>query len=252
MAKISEIPEKKIALVTGATRGIGQAIALELARAGVTVVGTATSEAGAASIQAYFAKEGLTGFGLKLNVCDEANVVQVLQEIQQQHGALSILVNNAGITRDNLLLRMKQEQWDEVLETNLTSVFRLTKLALRPMLKQRYGRVINISSVVGVTGNPGQTNYVAAKAGLMGFTKALALELASAGITVNAVAPGFIETAMTEQLDEHQQKTILDRIPMSRMGTPEDIAHAVRFLASDQAAYMTGQTLHVNGGMCMV
>lgn len=252
MAKVSEMPAQQIALVTGASRGIGQIIALELARAGMTVIGTATTDAGAQSIQAQLAAEGLSGTGMVLNICDEANIVAVLNAIQQQYGVLTVLVNNAGITRDNLLLRMRQEQWDEVIDTNLTSVFRMTKLALRPMLKQRYGRIVNISSVVGVMGNPGQTNYVAAKAGLIGFTKALALELANSGITVNAVAPGFITTAMTEQLDEKQQAAIMSMVPMKRMGVPADVAYAVRFLADEQASYITGQTLHVNGGMCMV
>jgi 3-oxoacyl-[acyl-carrier protein] reductase len=242
----------KIALVTGATRGIGQSIALTLAKDGYTVIGTATSEAGAQSIQAAFDAENYTGLGVKLDVRDEANIQAVLTLIQEQYGPLSILINNAGITRDNLLLRMKQEQWDDVIDTNLTSVFRLTKLALRPMLKQRYGRIVNISSVVGVMGNPGQANYVAAKAGLIGFTKSLALELANAGITVNAVAPGFIVTAMTDELDEAQIEAIMNRVPMKRMGAPKDIAHAVRFLIDPQSSYITGQTLHVNGGMCMV
>ena len=242
----------KIALVTGATRGIGHSIALQLAKDGYTVVGTATSEAGAQSIQAAFDAGNYSGLGVKLDVRDEANIQAVLTLIQEQYGPLSILINNAGITRDNLLLRMKQDQWDEVIDTNLTSVFRLTKLALRPMLKQRYGRIVNISSVVGVMGNPGQANYVAAKAGLIGFTKSLALELANAGITVNAVAPGFIVTAMTDELDEAQIEAIMNRVPMKRMGAPEDIAHAVRFLIDPQSSYITGQTLHVNGGMCMV
>ncbi|OGO93579.1 MAG: 3-oxoacyl-[acyl-carrier-protein] reductase [Coxiella sp. RIFCSPHIGHO2_12_FULL_42_15] len=252
MGKISEIPEKKIALVTGATRGIGAAIACELGKKGMTVIGTATTAEGADKISHYLREHHISGQGMLLNVCDEANVMAMFEEIQKKYGAITALVNNAGITRDNLLLRMKQEQWDEVIETNLTSVYRLTKLAIKSMLKNRYGRVINITSVVGVLGNPGQANYVAAKAGLIGFTKAMALELAGYGITINAVAPGFISTDMTHRLNEKQQEAILAAIPMKRMGKPEDIAYAVGYFVDDRADYITGQTLHVNGGMCMV
>lgn len=252
MAKINEIPENKIAFVTGATRGIGAAIALELGRNGMTVIGTATTSEGAKKISQFLEENKILGAGMQLNVCDEANVVAVLDEIQNKYGAVTTLVNNAGITRDNLLLRMRQEQWDEVINTNLTSVYRITKLVLRSMLKMRYGRVINITSVVGVMGNPGQANYVAAKAGLIGFTKSLALELAGYGVTINAVAPGFIATDMTSSLNEKQQEAILGVVPMKRMGRPEDIAYAVAYLANDRASYITGQTLHVNGGMCMV
>jgi 3-oxoacyl-[acyl-carrier protein] reductase len=187
--------------------------------------------------------------GMQMDVCEEEQVTEVLAKIQEQFGLLNVLVNNAGITRDNILLRMKPEQWNEVLETNLTSVYRLTKSALRPMVKARYGRIINISSVVGVTGNPGQANYVAAKAGLIGFTKALAIEMAAYGITANVVAPGFIATDMTLNLNEKQQEAIMNMIPMKHMGRPEDIAYAVGFLAAEQASYITGQTIHINGGM---
>lgn len=252
MTKSSIIPDNKIALVTGASRGIGQAIAVTLGQQGMTVVGTATSEAGAQRISDNFKSQGIKGEGICLDVCDADNVTAVLEHIQQQFGNISILVNNAGITRDNLLLRMKQEQWDEVINTNLTAVYRITKQVLRSMLKARYGRIINITSVVGVTGNPGQANYVAAKAGLIGFTKSLAQEIANYGITVNAVAPGFINTDMTGSLDEKQQAAILAMVPMKAMGEPQDIAHAVAFLAEDKAKYITGQTLHVNGGMCMI
>lgn len=252
MARESKIPETKIALVTGASRGIGRAIALELGRAGMVVVGTATTPEGAEKISTLFQEQQIQGQGMALNVCDDASVKTVLADIQQHFGPLSILVNNAGITRDNLMLRMKAEEWADVIETNLTSAFRLTKAAVRPMLKARYGRIVNITSVVGVMGGPGQTNYAAAKAGLIGFTKSLALEFASAGITVNAVAPGFIKTDMTAALDEKQHEGILSMIPMSRMGSAEEIAKSVKFLTDDAAAYITGQTLHVNGGMCMV
>lgn len=252
MKKIGEIPEKKIALVTGATRGIGAAIAVELGKKGMVVIGTATTTEGSDKISRYLSQQLIAGQGMVLNVCDEENIAALFSKIQEKYGTITTLVNNAGITRDNLLLRMKQEQWDEVIQTNLTSVYRLTKLAIRSMLKNRYGRVINIASVVGVLGNPGQANYVAAKAGLIGFTKAMALELAGYGITVNAVAPGFIATDMTSHLNEKQQEAILAMIPMRHMGQAEDIAHAVSYLADDRTAYTTGQTLHVNGGMCMV
>ncbi len=244
--------QNKIALVTGASRGIGRAIAEQLASQGITVIGTATSEQGAQAISQRLKDQSLTGEGVALNVCDADQVSAVLTHIQKNWGTLAILVNNAGITRDNLLLRMKQEQWDDVIDTNLTAVYRLIKQVLRPMLKARYGRIISVTSVVGVMGNPGQANYVAAKAGVIGLTKSAAQEMANYGITVNAVAPGFITTDMTAQLDDKQREAILARVPMRVMGEAEDIAHAVSFLAGDGARYVTGQTLHVNGGMCMV
>ena len=243
---------KNVTLVTGASRGIGQAIALELGRRGFTVIGTATTEEGAGKITEALKTHQINGCGMQLDVRSEEQVSAVLGKINEQYGLLTILVNNAGITRDNILLRMRPEQWDEVIETNLTSIYRLTKQALRPMVKARYGRIINITSVVGVTGNPGQANYVAAKAGVIGFTKALAIEMAAYGITVNAVAPGFITTDMTHGLNEKQKEAILNMIPMREMGHPEDIAYAVAFLAAQEARYITGQTLHINGGMCMV
>lgn len=244
--------ENQIALVTGASRGIGQAIAVQLGRQGMTIIGTATSERGASKISSFLKEQGFVGEGLQLNVCDAENVSGVLAYIQETYGVVNVLINNAGITKDSLLLRMSEEQWDDVLATNLTAVYRLTKLCLRPMLKTRWGRIVNISSVVGVTGNPGQANYVAAKAGLIGFTKSLALEIARYGITVNAVAPGFIETDMTSNLNDKQREGILGMVPMHHMGSPQDIAHAVGFLVAKEAGYITGQTLHVNGGMCMV
>ena len=243
--------ENEIALVTGATRGIGRAIALELGRAGATVIGTATSAAGADAISAYLADGGVKGEGMRLDVTDPASVETVMAAIQQGYGVPSILVNNAGITRDNLLMRMRDEEWDEIIDTNLTSVFRLSKACLRGMMKARKGRIISIASVVGATGNPGQVNYAAAKAGIMGFTKALAREVASRSITVNTVAPGFIDTDMTRVLPEEQKQGLLQQIPLQRLGAVEEIAAAVAFLASPQAAYITGQTLHVNGGMYM-
>jgi 3-oxoacyl-[acyl-carrier protein] reductase len=240
----------QVALVTGATRGIGAAIALQLAQQGVKVVGTATSEAGAAQISA-----ALSGFegcqGVQLNVNDAAACEALVDSLVQAFGGVQILVNNAGITRDNLAMRMKDSEWDEVLDTNLKAVFRLSRALIRPMMKQRYGRIINITSVVGASGNPGQVNYAAAKAGLAGMTRALARELASRNITVNCVAPGFIQTDMTAQLPETQQKMLMDQIPAGHLGTPEDVAHAVSYLASPHAGYVTGQELHVNGGMFM-
>jgi 3-oxoacyl-[acyl-carrier protein] reductase len=244
--------ENKVALVTGATRGIGNAIAIELGRQGMTVIGTATSDQGAEKISKHFKENNIPGVGMKLDVCNVDNVASVVKSIQESYGTINVLVNNAGITRDNLLLRMGEEQWGDVIETNLTAVYRLTKLCLRSMLKPRWGRIVNITSVVGVMGSPGQANYVAAKAGLIGFTKSLALEIAAYGITVNAVAPGFIETDMTSNLNEKQQEGILNMVPMKHMGRPANIAHAVGFLVDNQASYITGQTLHVNGGMCMV
>jgi len=240
----------EIALVTGATRGIGQAIATVLAQAGAYVVGTATSEAGAASIGNSLAAAG-KGEGRVLNVTDGAAIEALLADLTAKVGTPTILVNNAGITRDNLLMRMKDEEWDDIMATNLTSVFRMSKACIRGMMKARRGRIITISSVVGATGNPGQSNYAAAKAGVMGFSKALAREVASRNITVNVVAPGFIDTDMTKHLPEAQKDALLQAIPLGRLGSSADIAAAVRFLASPGAAYITGQTLHVNGGMFM-
>ena len=236
------------ALVTGATRGIGRAVAEELASKGAFVIGTATSEKGAESISAYLGEKGR---GLVLNVADQASIDAVLEYIKQEFGDIDILVNNAGITRDNLLMRMKDEEWFDILQTNLSSVYHLSKAMLRTMMKKRFGRIINIGSVVGSMGNAGQTNYCAAKAGLIGFSKALAKEVASRGITVNVVAPGFIATDMTEVLSEELKNNLLTQIPAGRLGEPKDIAKAVAFLASDDAAYINGTTLHVNGGMYM-
>lgn len=238
----------KIALVTGATRGIGRAIAEELSAKGAFVIGTATSEKGAESISAYLGEKGQ---GLVLNVADAQSIDAVLAHIKADFGDIDILVNNAGITRDNLLMRMKDEEWFDILQTNLTSVFHLSKAMLRSMMKKRFGRIITIGSVVGSMGNPGQANYCAAKAGLIGFSKALAKEVASRGITVNVVAPGFIATDMTDALTEEQKATTLANVPAGRLGEPKDIAKAVAFLASDDAGYITGSTLHVNGGMYM-
>ena len=243
--------EGKIALVTGASRGIGQAILHELARRGARVIGTATSEAGAAAIAESLAVADLKGEGLMLNVTDAAQVDAAIDGIMGRHGRIDILVNNAGITRDNLLMRMKDEEWDAILDTNLTSVFRLARAVLRPMMKARYGRIVSIASVVGCSGNAGQTNYAAAKAGMIGFSKSLAQEVGSRGITVNCVAPGFIDTDMTRALPDAARQKLLERIPAGKLGTPEDIAHAVAYLASAGAGYVTGTTLHVNGGMYM-
>jgi len=243
--------EGKVALVTGATRGIGRAIALKLGAMGAVVVGTATSQAGADSITAALAEAGITGAGMVLNVSQPDTIDAVMTAIAERFGPVLIVVNNAGITRDNLMLRMKEEEWDDVINTNLTSIFRVSKAALRGMTKARWGRIINISSVVGTMGNPGQANYAAAKAGLEGFGRALAAEVASRNITVNAVAPGFIETDMTHALPEAQRERLLTAVPAGRLGQPEDIAAAVAFLASAEASYVTGTTLHVNGGMYM-
>lgn len=241
----------KVALVTGATRGIGAAIAEALGKAGATVVGTATSEAGAASISQRFADNGVNGIGMVLNVTDAESVANVIKAITEQFAAPTILVNNAGITKDNILMRMKDDEWMDVLDTNLTSVFRLAKGCVRPMTKARWGRIINISSVVGAMGNAGQSNYSASKAGVGGFTRALAKELGSRNITVNTVAPGFIDTDMTKDLPETSKEAMLTQIPLARLGAPEEIAAVVCFLAGDAAGYITGETIHVNGGMYM-
>lgn len=245
------ILEGEVALVTGASRGIGRAIALELGSRGATVVGTATSDAGAQSISDYLAESGVKGEGMTLNVTDADSIKAVLDGITEAFGGLTILVNNAGITRDNLLMRMKEEDWDAVINTNLSSVFRLTKGCLRGMMKQRKGRIISIASVVGVTGNAGQANYAAAKAGIIGFSKSLAREVGSRGITVNTIAPGFIDTDMTRALPEEQREALLSEIALGRLGEAPEIAKAVAFLASPDAGYITGETLHVNGGMYM-
>jgi 3-oxoacyl-[acyl-carrier protein] reductase len=243
--------EGKVALVTGASRGIGRAIAVALGKAGAIVAGTATSDAGAAGISEYFGAEGIKGAGFKLDVNDVAETEAVLGRIEASHGPVTILVNNAGITRDNLLLRMKDTEWDEIMDTNLKSVFRLSKLVIRPMMKARFGRIISITSVVGSMGNAGQVNYAAAKAGVVGFSKSLAKEVGSRNITVNCIAPGFIDTDMTRGLPDDQKTALLAHVPLGRFGRTEEIAAAVVFLASDGAAYVTGNTLHVNGGMYM-
>ena len=241
----------QIALVTGASRGIGQACALELGRQGAAVIGTATSETGAQAISQYLADNQIKGVGIKLNVNDAAEIECALAAIRAQFGEVSILINNAGITRDNLLMRMKEGEWDDIIETNLKSVFRMSQTVLKGMMKARQGRIISIASVVGSMGNAGQTNYAAAKAGIMGFSKSLAREIGSRNITVNCVAPGFIDTDMTRALGEAQREALVGHIPLGRLGKVEDIASAVAFLASPQAAYITGVTLHVNGGMYM-
>jgi 3-oxoacyl-[acyl-carrier protein] reductase len=243
--------EGKVTLVTGASRGIGRAIAESLGKANATVIGTATSDKGAQSISDYFAAAGIKGTGMTLNVTEVDSIDSVLKTINDEFGAITVLVNNAGITRDNLLMRMKEDEWNDIMSTNLTSVFRLSKACLRGMMKARQGRIITISSVVGATGNAGQANYAAAKAGVVGFSKSLAQEIGSRGVTVNVVAPGFIDTDMTKQLSEEQRSSLLAHIPLKNLGQPEDIANAVLFLASDMATYITGETLHVNGGMYM-
>ena len=241
----------RVALVTGASRGIGRAIAEALARQGAVVVGTATSEPGAAAIDDWLKGLGLQGRGAKLDVGDERSVEALFGDLGAREGSPEILVNNAGIARDNLLMRMKAEEWNDVLSTNLSSLYRVCKASLRGMMKARYGRIINIGSVVGLIGNPGQTNYAAAKAGMIGFSKSLAREIASRNITVNVVAPGFIDTDMTRALDEKQVQALREQIPLARLGTTADIAAAVAFLASDAGAYITGETLSVNGGLAM-
>lgn len=243
--------QNQVALVTGATRGIGAAIALDLGKNGAIVVGTATSEKGADSISAMLKDNGIEGYGAVLNVADAESIDGLIKQMNDGVGMPDILVNNAGITRDNLLMRMKEDEWDAIMETNLKSVFRLSKACLRSMMKKRAGRIINIASIVGVTGNAGQCNYAAAKAGILGFTKSLAQEIASRGVTVNAVAPGFIDTDMTRGLPDEQKEALTKQIPMSRLGEPQDIADMVTFLASSRAGYITGMTMHVNGGMFM-
>jgi len=241
----------KVCLVTGATRGIGQAIAKKLGEQGATVIGTATSEGGAASISDDLKNAGITGQGEVLNVTDLESIDALVKDIAEQYGSIEILVNNAGITRDNLMMRMKEEEWDDIMSTNLKSVYRLSKAVLRGMMKARTGRIINITSVVGVSGNAGQANYAAAKAGVIGFSKSLAQEVGSRGITVNAIAPGFINTDMTKALSEEQISNLTSNIPAGRLGEPDDIAAGVAFLASDEGGYVTGATMHINGGMYM-
>lgn len=242
----------RLALVTGASRGIGRAIAKKLGAQGHTVIGTATSESGAQSISNYFDECGIQGSGMMVNVADSDSLEQLLTNIKDQYGKTpEILINNAGITRDNLLMRMKDDEWDSIIQTNLTSIFKLSKACLRGMMKAKWGKIISIGSVVGSTGNPGQTNYCAAKAGLIGFSKSLAKEIGARGITVNVVSPGFIDTDMTKALDDTQRAAISSNIPLNRLGEPKEIAAAVGFLASSGADYITGETIHVNGGMHM-
>ena len=243
--------EGRVALVSGASRGIGAAILERLGELGAVVIGTATSEAGAAAIDERIAAAGHDGAGRVLDVCDGESVIALVKEIGASHAAPQILVNNAGITRDQLLLRMSEDDWDTIMGTNLKSVFRLSKACMRGMMKARFGRIISIASVVGLTGNPGQSNYAAAKAGMIAFSKSLAKEVGSRSITANVVAPGFIDTDMTKALDDGQREQLLSQVPLGRLGNPGEIANAVAFLASDEAAYITGETLHVNGGMYM-
>ncbi len=239
---------KCIALVTGASRGIGKAIAQQLVEDGFFVIGTATSEGGANNITSYLASSGA---GMVLNVTDTVSIASVMEAIKKEYGVPTVLVNNAGITRDNLMLRMKDEEWDDIINTNLSSIFRLSKACLRGMMKNKQGKIVNIASVVGVTGNPGQANYAAAKAGIIGFSKSLAQEVGSRNITVNTVAPGFIDTDMTKTLTDEQRTALLGGVPLARLGDPKEIAYAVSFLCSSKAEYITGETLHVNGGMYM-
>jgi len=243
--------QDKVVLVTGASRGIGKAIAEKMGEEGAIVVGTATTDGGADNISSYLSESGVKGKGMCLNVADADSIKNVLKAITDEFGAVNILVNNAGITRDNLLMMMKDDQWDDIISTNLTSIFRMSKAVIRPMMKARSGRIINIASVVGLTGNPGQTNYSAAKAGILGFSKSLAREIGSRHITVNTVAPGFIDTDMTRELPEEQREALIAQIPLNKLGEAKDIANAVSFLASDDAAYITGETINVNGGMYM-
>lgn len=243
--------DNEVAFVTGASRGIGQAIADGLGREGATVIGTATTQVGADAISERFAAAGIKGAGLQLNVTEQESVDAAMKFIKENYSVPTILVNNAGVTRDNLLMRMKEDEWQSIIDTNLTSIYRLSKACLRGMMKAKGGRIINIASVVGSTGNPGQANYCAAKAGMIGFTKSLAREIGVRSITVNAVAPGFIDTDMTKALPEEQRDALLAGIPLARLGTPEEVANAVIFLASPNASYITGETIHVNGGMYM-
>ena len=243
----------KVALVTGASRGIGKAIAIQLQSLGATVIGTATSDNGAQNIAQYLGENTtLPSMGLELNVTSDDSIAALFSTIKEAYGSVDILVNNAGITRDNLFMRMKEDEWQDILDTNLTSVFKVSKAAIRPMMKKKAGRIINIGSVVGTMGNAGQVNYATSKAGLLGFTKSLAREIASRGITVNTVAPGFIDTDMTKTLTDEQKEGIFSQVPANRLGKPEEIASTVAFLSSDAAAYITGETIHVNGGMYMV
>jgi len=246
------ILDGKVVLVTGASRGIGQAIALTLGGEGATVIGTATSETGADKISKTFSNSNISGKGMTLNVTDNNQISELINTISADYGSVDILINNAGITRDNLLMRMKEEEWDDIIDTNLASVFKMSKAVLRGMIKKKAGRIISIASVVGAMGNSGQTNYGAAKAGIMGFTKSLAREVGTRGITVNTVAPGFIQTDMTDALPDEQKEVLTAQIPMGRLGTVNEIAQAVLFLAGDSGAYITAQTLHVNGGMYTV
>ena len=249
---MTQILKDKVVLLTGASRGIGAGIALELGKQGAILYGTATSEKGAASISQTLKSNGIKGQGLVLNVNNNISIQNAIDHINEVSEGINILVNNAGITKDTLLMRMKDDDWDDVINTNLKSVYKLSQVAIKNMMKARYGRIINISSVVGHMGNAGQTNYAATKAGIIGFTKSLAQEVGSRGITVNCVAPGFIDTDMTKELSEDQREALLAHIPLSKLGQPVDIAHAVAFLASDRASYITGETIHVNGGMLMV
>ncbi len=239
----------KLVLVTGASRGIGRAIALTLGSTGATVIGTATSNEGASNITKLFTENNINGKGMRLDVTDNEQISDLMKNITEDFGSIDILINNAGITRDNILVRMKDDEWDDIINTNLNSVYKISKKVLRGMIKKRSGRIISITSVVGAMGNAGQTNYAAAKAGIMGFTKSLAREVGVRGITVNAVAPGFIETDMTEQLPENQKAALALQIPMGRLGTVDEVAHTVLFLASETSSYITGQTIHINGGM---
>ncbi len=242
----------KLVLVTGASRGIGKAIALTLGRAGATVIGTATTESGSDNISKIFADNKVSGKGIKLNVTDNEQIASLIKSVNEDFGSIDILINNAGITRDNILLRMKEDEWEDIIDTNLTSIYKMSKSVLRGMIKNRSGRIISITSVVGAMGNAGQANYAAAKAGMIGFTKSLAREVGVRGITVNAIAPGFIETDMTDKLPVDQKEALVSQIPMGRLGTTDEVALAVLFLAGDGGSYITGQTLHVNGGMYTV